>query len=424
MTVAFPQPTMDWRQGLMCNARGAPLGNLRNVLFALRQAPEWHDVLAYDVFACRVMTLMTPPWGGRPIEQWNDLHDDRACEWMQLQEIPATLGVVGRAVQTVAREDRVHPVCEYIEAKEWDGRSRIDTWLSRYLGVEESPYVRAIGPRFLISAVARVEQPGCQVDHLLVLEGPQGTGKSSALQTLARPWFTDRISNLGGKDAAMEIAGTWIVEIAELDAILRAGPSTTKAFISRSHDRFRPPYGKHVVDRPRQCVFAATINPTGGYLKDPSGARRFWPVTCGHIDLEALKRDNDQLWAEAYVRFQPEPSGGSIPLRCKRLRLQSRRRDSRTDAWYEDVSQWLAGRHDVSVGEVLLGALGIRRDGWSQAAQNRVAKILVYMGFERYRPGKKGQSRTPRYHRLVSDQYGEDQSGGQTMVRDNQDENN
>jgi predicted P-loop ATPase len=224
---------------------------------------------------------------------------------------------------------------------------------------------------------------------VLILEGPQGILKSSALQALADPWFTDRISNLGGKDAAMEISGIWLIELAELDALLKAVLSATKGFVSR-HDRFRPPYAKHLVDRPRQCVFAGSINPIGGYLKDPTGGRRFWPVRCGVIDLQALVRDRDQLWAEAFVRFR-----GGAPWWLETPELQALaagEQDARfeADAWTEKLNEWLVGRQDVSVGEVLVGALGIPQESWSQTAQNRVAKILVYHGFEQYRPGKKG----------------------------------
>jgi putative DNA primase/helicase len=102
----------------------------------------------------------------------------------------------------------------------------------------------------------------------------------------------------------MEVAGVWFIEMSELDALTRATNSAVKSFITRRNDRFRPPYGKHVLERPRQCVFVGSINPMGGYLRDPTGARRFWPVTCGVIDLDALVRDRDQLWAEAVVRFQ------------------------------------------------------------------------------------------------------------------------
>jgi predicted P-loop ATPase len=402
------QQGSHWALGLTLNDRGVPFGNLRNVLHALRHAVEWQRVLAYDEFAARVVTQKPPPWGDRTVEEWADDDDTRACEWMQEQGIPAAAGVVGRSIQTVARENRVHPVRNYLHTLNWDGTPRLYSWLTRYLGVEDSPYVQAVGSRFLISAVARVEQPGCKADQVLILEGPQGTLKSSALQALADPWFTDRISNLGDKDAAMEIAGMWLVEMAELDALLRAVLSATKSFVTRRYDRFRPPYGKHVVDRARQCVFAGTINPIGGYLKDPTGGRRFWPVSCGVIDLEALVRDRDQLWAEAFVRFR---AGAPWWLETPELQaLAAAEQDARfeVDAWTEKLSEWLVDRHDVSIGEVLTGALGIPRESWSQTAQNRVAKILVHHGFEQYRPGKKGQPRTPRYRRGAVDHRGDD----------------
>jgi predicted P-loop ATPase len=393
------QQASHWTLGLSLNNRGVPLGNLRNVLFALRNAPEWQGVLAYDEFAARVITQNALPWGDPRVEGWADEHDTLTCEWIQEQGIPAAAAVVGRAIQTVAREKPMHPVRNYLHALKWDLTQRLDTWLARYLGAEDGPYVQAVGSRFLISAVARVEQPGCKVDQVLILEGAQGILKSSALHALADPWFTDRLSALGGKDAAMEIAGVWLVEMAELDALVRATLPATKSFVTRRHDRFRPPYGKHVVDRPRQCVFAGTINPIGGYLKDPTGGRRFWPVSCGVIDLEALVRDRDQLWAEASARFR-----GGAPWWLETTELQAlaaAEQEARfeVDAWNEKVSEWLTGRQDVSVGEVLVGALGIPQESWSQTAQNRVARMLVRHGFERYRPGKAGQTRTPRYHR-------------------------
>ncbi len=154
-----------------------------------------------------------------------------------------------------------------------------------------------------------------------------------------------------------------------------------------------------MVHRPRQCVFAGTINPIGGYLKDPTGSRRFWPVRCGVIDLDALVRDRNQLWAEALVRFR---SCAPWWLETPELQaLATAEQDARfeIDAWTEKLNEWLVDCHDVSVGEVLMGALGIPRESWSQTAQNRVVKILVRLGFERYRPGKKGEPRTPRYRR-------------------------
>ena len=261
---------------------------------------------------------------------------------------------------------------------------------------------------FPISAVARVFDPGCQVDHMLILEGPQGILKSSALRALAgAPWFTDRLSNLGSKDSSMEVAGEWFIEMSELDALTRATNSAIKSFITRRNERFRPPYGKHVVERPRQCVFVGSINPIGGYLRDPTGARRFWPVACGVIDLEALVRDRDQLWAEVVVRFQAGARWWLETPELQALATAQQAARFEVDAWTETVSNWLLGRDDVSVGEVLVGALGVPQESWSQTAQNRVAAILAFTGFKRYRPGRTGQPRTPRYRRDAVDHQGD-----------------
>ena len=197
---------------------------------------------------------------------------------------------------------------DYFGGLVWDGTSRLDQWLVTYFHAEPTEYVLAVGPRWLISSVARIYQPGCQADHVLILEGPQGKQKSQALRTLPNDefWFTDRLSHIGSKDAAIEIAGIQIVELAEMDALTKAASSTSKSFLTRRHDRFRPPWGKHPITLPRQCIFAATINPpAGGYLKDPTGARRFWPVSChGMIDRDGIERDRDQLWAEAVARYR------------------------------------------------------------------------------------------------------------------------
>ena len=142
---------------------------------------------------------------------------------------------MGRAVQAAARHNSFHPVRDYFDALVWDGMPRLDAWLVTYFHVEDSPYVRAIGPRYSISSVARIYRPGCKVDHVLVLEGPQGKQKSEALRTLreGRSWFTDRLSHVASKDATLETAGVLIIEIAEMDALTRATSSAIKSFITR-----------------------------------------------------------------------------------------------------------------------------------------------------------------------------------------------
>jgi predicted P-loop ATPase len=400
--VPLPQGAF-WKKGLVLNRFDVPFGDLRNVLHALRHAAEWRDVLAFDEFAIRTIAKRSVPWGDRTGQQWSDDDDIRACAWLQQVGVPANVGVVGRAIQTIARENPVHPVREYLSALDWDRTPRLDRWLMRYLGADDSPYVRAIGSRFLISAVARVFKPGCQADQMLILEGPQGILKSSVLRVLAEPWFSDRLSQLGSKDAAMELAGVWLVEMSELDALTKASNSSIKSFVSRRSDRFRPPYGKHVIDHPRQCVFAGTINPVEGYLKDPTGARRFWPVACGDIDLESLARDRHQLWAEAVAHFV-----AGTPWWLETPELQTLAKVEQevrygVDPWREKVVQWLAGRNDTSVREVLNGALGISKESSSRTVRSRVATSLVSSGFVRYRLTRPGQRRTSRYRRASID---------------------
>lgn len=351
-----------------------------------------------------------PPWGEEtPDAPWTDHHESLVRVWFQCEDIAAALGDVGRAVQAAARHDPFHPVRDYLNALKWDGTPRLETWLTPYLGVEDTPYSRAVGPRFLISAVARIFKPGCQADHMLILEGPQGKLKSSALRDLAREaWFTDRLSNLRSKDAAMEVAGAWLIEMPELDALTKVGNSTIKAFVTRRHDCFRPPHGKHLVNQPRQCVFAGTINPNGGYLTDPTGARRFWPVLCGKIDLEALGRDRNLLWAEALVRFRAGAPWWLETPELEALATAEQEQRFRVDPWAEIVGEWLVGRDDVSVSEVLTGALGIPAASQSHPAEIRIAAILKSTGFKQYRPGKKGEPRTPRYRReAVGDVHGD-----------------
>ena len=193
----------------------------------------------------------------------------------------------------------------------------------------------------MISAVARIMQPGAKVDHMLILEGPQGTKKSSALKALAgADWFTDELAEIGSKDAAQQMRGIWIIEIAELDAISRAEVSRIKAFLSRTRDRYRPPYERYVVEVPRQCVFAGSVNPDT-YLRDETGNRRFWLVRCGVINLDALSRDRDQLWAEAVARYRDGTIWwlGETELIADAKAEQDRRYHS--DAWDSRIDRWL-----------------------------------------------------------------------------------
>jgi predicted P-loop ATPase len=379
------------------------IANLANLILILREAPKWKGVLGYDEFNARVVIRQRPPWGEEVADTpWTDHHDSLARVWFQNEKISPSAGDVGRAVQAAARHNPFHPVRDYFDSLVWDKEPRLESWLQTYFHVEDSEYVRAIGPRYLISAVARIFQPGCKVDHVLVLEGPQGRQKSEGLRTLAikDSWFTDRLSHVASKDAALEIAGVLIVEIAEMDALTKATSSTTKAFLTRRRDRFRPPFGKHTINLPRQCVFAATINPpAGGYLKDPTGARRFWPVACqGMIDRDGLENVRDQLWAEAVYRFK---AGAPWWLETPQLEALATVEQSARfviDPWEERIRDWLGDRNDISLSEVLEHGLGLAPEAQTQSAQKRIVGILMRMDFAKHRP-RTPEGRKNRYQR-------------------------
>jgi hypothetical protein len=321
---------------------------LANAITALRLAPEWQGVLAYDEFRCNVVARKPTPWGAFPKNGWTDQEDRLTAEWLQRQRIFVSVEVASQAVQTVAAQRSVHPVRDYLNSLKWDGAPRLDRWLSTYLGVEESNYSYAVGARWMLSAVARIYRPGAKADCCLILEGPQGIKKSTALRALAGEYFTDELADLGSKDAALQIRGVWIVEISELDSMVRSEIASIKAFMSRATDRFRPPFGKRVVECPRQCVFAGTVNHTE-YLRDETGARRFWPVLCGSIDIDTLARDRDQLWAEAKHRYSSGEKWWLDTSALIEIAAGEQAARYQGDPWEEVVGPWLEVRSSTSV---------------------------------------------------------------------------
>ncbi len=392
-----------WMDDLLVNTDGEVVPVLANLILILTAHPDWNGVLGYDEFYLRVVVRKTPPWGKVPTDApWTDHYESQVRVWFQRQGLNAGHGDIGRAVMAAARNNAFHPVREYFDGLKWDGKPRLDDWLITYLHADRTSYMRAVGPRWLISAVARIYEPGCKVDHMLILEGEQGKYKSITLDVLASPWFTDRLSYVSGKDACVEMAGVLLIEVAEMDAVLKPGSSSVKAFLTRRYDRYRPPYGKHLVNQPRQCVFAGSINPVvGGYLKDPTGARRFWPVRChGLIDRDGIKRDRDQLWAEAVVRYK---AGAPWWLETPELEaLASAEQAARfvVDAWHDRVAGWIGERKHltVTISEVIQHALDIPAEAVEQRAMNKVARILTALGFQQVRT-RSGARRTYSYRR-------------------------
>lgn len=271
------------------------------------------------------LTLRYDTFAGMPIvegmEDFGPAIDDHAMNrmWLTIDEqfgFRPSLPFFQTVIIDACLRNRFHPVCDYLDNLTWDGKSRLDTWLHTYCGVDDSPFTRAVGAIQMIAAVRRVRKPGSKHDEMLIFEGPEGGQKSTLLRELAvkEDWFTDSLPlNVDDKRMIEAASGKWIVEVSELQGMRKGDVGRIKAQLSRARDRARLAYYRLPVEVPRQCVFFGTVNPeeASGYLASLTGNRRFWPVEVGHIALEAFRRDLDQLWAEAEAR---EAKGESTVL--------------------------------------------------------------------------------------------------------------
>ena len=230
------------------------------------------------------------------------------------------------------------PVRDYLDGLRWDGVRRIDTWLVKYCRAADTALNRAIGRKMLIAAVRRVKEPGCKFDYIVVLEGEQGIGKSSVLKILAgEDNFSDNeILGLQKREQQEAIQGVWIYEVAELEGLHKSEVTRVKLFASKTFDSARPAYGRSRVDRPRRCIFVATTN-DNTYLRDTTGNRRFWPVCVGVIDLAGVRKDRDQLWAEAVAM---EASGEPLVIPEKLWPDVAVQQEARMelDPWEDELS--------------------------------------------------------------------------------------
>lgn len=408
---------LPWRARLRMNDKGKPLPDEANVDIALRNAPGIAGLVRRNEFSGKIEITRDTPW--RDVvagESWSDRDDTALMLWMQREGILIrSASAISRCVEAVAHDAAFHPVHDYLKATEWDLTPRLNGWLARYLGAKGEPeYLSAVGRRWLISAIARVMRPGCQADHTLVLEGLQGAGKSRTARALAvKPeWFADRIPDLHTADAAIQLAGCWIVELAELSAVRRAENEAVKAYLSRTHDVYRPPYGRYRINVPRQCVFIGSTN-EGTYLTDRTGNRRYWPVACGDIDIQYLERDRDQLWAEAYAAFK---NGEPWHLDSDEQRMASAAQEERTvvTELEEMVIAYLhrleiGGAREVEVRQIMIAALNMdpdKPDFVERAGRvgNQVIGVLRSQGWGRKKIVGRGKDRRNVYEKQQNSQ--------------------
>jgi len=396
---ARPEHAPLWADDCIKDGNGRIIPNVANTLIALRAAPELAGAFAFDaMLQAPVLMQALPaapngePAGGGPFPRpVRDADVSQLQEWLQHYGMPRVAkDTTHQAVDQRAQERAFHPVRDYLDGLKWDGRQRLEAWLQYYLGAEPSVYASGVGRLFLVAMVARVYAPGCKADHMLVLEGEQGVGKSRACRTLAGQWFSDALPDLHDKkDAAQHLRGKWLAEVAELSAIGRADAEALKAFISRPEEKYRPSYGRKEVVEPRQCVFIGTTNKRV-YLRDETGARRFWPVKVGRIDIAALTRARDQLFAEAVHLYRAGakwwPDGEFEREHAKPE--QEARYDA--DAWEQKILSYIENLSRVRVTDIAVEALGLEIGRVGTIEQRRISSVLIAYGWA---PGRDWRGR-------------------------------
>jgi len=416
-----------WRRALLETEKGAIKACRENVVLAvdgielpegrgrLRGIREIEGVIAFNEFTNDVMKLRDAPWGS-PAGVWDEVDELLMGEWLTrhhwLPSMPR--GTLEEAVRMVAYRHRYHPVRQYLEGLAWDGVERLATWLKRaVLEEDEHPaalerYLARAGTWFLQGMCARALTPGVKFDYMLILEGAQGLRKSTLLATLAGDWFADTGLVLGEKDSYQQLQGRWLYEFPELDAFSKADVTKIKAFIASVADYFRASFDKRARDYPRQLVFGGSTN-EDHYLTDPTGNRRFWPVRVTRpIDIDWVRENRDQLFAEAVARVRRNARMFPTPEEERTLFLPQQQQRTVENAIEASIADWLNENADGQlVNEISLVKLlakigiGIEKLGPGRFHEKQAAAALRRMGWAEGRSSEPGRPRVYRRPRDV-----------------------
>jgi putative DNA primase/helicase len=298
---------ISWFTRLKANGKGEYENIINNVVLILQNDPKLKNSVGYNEFSNRMVILKSLPWlqlESEAVNDWGDSDDSCLRYYLEMKYGMHCPNKSYDALVFVEKDNRFHPVRDYLNSLAWDGVKRVETLFIDYLGAKDTRYNRIVVKKSLTAAVARIYKPGIKFDNMLVSVGPQGIGKSQLASKLGGKWYSDSLITVQGKEAYEALQSCWILEMAELAATRKAEIEAVKHFISKSEDSYRPAYGRNLKYFPRQCVFWGTTNDRE-FLKDKTGNRRFWPVDVGITkpakDLWTDLDDNtrDMIWAEA-----------------------------------------------------------------------------------------------------------------------------
>lgn len=366
----------------------SPINSVVNLQIILGQDPDFYPHLGFNEFTGE------PTWNGEPFT--DHLETGVNCQIAEKYGLKTTTERVRELMIFIARQHPYHPIRDYLEGLTWDGTPRVDRLLVDYAGAEDSPLNRALARRWLFGCIARVMRPGCQMDTTLILVGKQGAGKSSFFRAMVpKPhWFSDTAMDLASKDAFQQLHGVWIYEVAELSALRVRDAESVKAFLTARVDRYRPAYARNMVRIERQVVFVGTTN-EAEFLDDPTGARRFWPVEVGAMDVQGIEKDRDQLWAEAFEQFQAEGEAVRWHLTEEEASWMAERHamHGRSDSWKDLLADYMfryAKGDGVPLDMVMKECLELEARDQHRGNAMRVASLLTSLGCVKQRTIRSG----------------------------------
>ncbi|MDB5053928.1 MAG: virulence protein [Bacilli bacterium] len=308
-----PEDSEFWKAALQINPKTRQIiSNSWNAEVIIRKDPAFKGLLAFDDFGNQEVFKGDLPWrkalDADKYEAWLGADDKRLRHYLGKYYGIKSPGMIQDAFAEIVHKNKFHPIKTYLHLQVWDGQPRLETLFIDYLGADDTPYVRAVTRKAFTAAVRRVMEPGCKFDHMLVLVGEQGVGKSTIIHKMGREWFSDSLKTLDGKTAYEQLQGAWILEIGELSALKKSEVEEIKHFVTKRDDRYRVAYDRQVSDFPRKCVFFGTTN-NYTFLQDATGNRRFWPVDVNKVNRRLDVMDlNDELigliWAEAVESWE------------------------------------------------------------------------------------------------------------------------
>lgn len=385
----------------------APPKNTQLNVVKILQGAFGADVFKKNLSTSYRVYGVKTPWGGAANQEIRDAHLALIKQWCAVNwRFEPSADNINNAITCIAEENAFHPIRDYLDALEWDGVRRVNTWFHKYMGATgDKAYVSAVGRKLLVAMVARVYEPGVKYDQVVILEGDQGEGKSTLLRHLVGDdRFTDSNIDVTNKDCVQAIQGKWLIELGELSSMKKADVDDLKTFISRTADELRLPYARLPDKFPRQCVFVGTTNNTE-YLTDPSGNRRYWPVRVNRCDFDAVKRDRDQLFAEASLLYS---AGEALYLERgsdeEKAAIKAQAAKMRHDIWEDELAEFFDKEESKNeskrkfpsksfrmldlFSDAVDGPFAAQKQG--QYEQMRIAAALKKLGFKQKNERRKG----------------------------------